>query len=61
MTDLEFMPLVSEEAQNRYARALSEFKSAEMELFDAWQAVVREQYSREQGPPDREEDCSDMG
>jgi hypothetical protein len=61
MTDLPYLPLVSEEAQDRYARAKYEHQRATEELRDAWLAVVREQYAREQGPPDAEEDCSDLG
>jgi hypothetical protein len=61
MTNIDFYPLVSEAAQNRYARAVSEYKSAQAELLASWSALVHERYASEQGPPDREEDCSDLG
>lgn len=61
MTDLDFLPLVSEAVQERYARALFEYKRAMDELLASWQALVRERYAREQGPPDAEDDCSDLG
>lgn len=63
------LPLVSEAVQDRYARAQFEYKRAMEELLASWQALVRERYAREereryareQGPPDAEEDCSDLG
>lgn len=57
----EHMPLVSEAVQDRYGRAVFEYKRAEQELREAWLGLVREQYATEQGPPDAEEDCSDAG
>jgi hypothetical protein len=53
--------LVSEATQDRLAHAEFEYKCALAEYLDARTAMARERYAREQGPPDREEDCSDLG
>jgi len=53
--------LVSEATEDRLGRAEFEWKRAAAEFYDAWLAYYREKYAREQGPPDREEDCSDLG
>ena len=53
--------LVSEAAEDRLGRAEFEWKRAAAEFYDAWLAYYREKYAREQAPPDREEDCSDLG
>lgn len=60
MIEPDFM-LLSQSTSDRYGRAVHEYKRAEQELREAWLALVREQYASEQGPPDAEEDCSDLG
>lgn len=60
MIDAPFR-LVSEATQDRLGRALFELRVATKEYFEAWDAAVKEQYNAEQGPPDAEEDCSDLG
>ncbi len=55
------MAIVSDQTADRYAKAVFEAKVANEELFAAWHAVIAEQYSAEQGAPDAEEDCSDLG
>lgn len=52
---------VSEATQDRLGRAEYEWKRAAAEFYDAWLAYYREKYASEQGPPDAEEDCSDLG
>ena len=60
MTD--FAPAtISPAVQDRYDRALTAYRHARAEWLEAWTAMQRERYAREQGPPDPEEDCSDLG
>lgn len=58
MIDLPNLLLVSGAVQDRYARALSEYRSAQEELLAAWQAMVRERYARDEAtnPPGPSED-----
>lgn len=58
MTELEFYPLVSEAVQDRYARAVFEYRRAQEELLASWQALVAEKYARDEAtnPPGPTED-----